>query len=125
MIEEIEKGKIVISGNSFNTADLEWNKHPSFQGVFLKNIVTGSQTDGKFSCHIVKIQAGCEISEHIHQNNWEIHEVIGGDGSGYLADQKICYKAGSTIVIREGQQHKVMAGKQDLYLLAKFIPALS
>jgi mannose-6-phosphate isomerase-like protein (cupin superfamily) len=124
MIEQIEQGKIVTLENDMDITHLEWNEHPSCEGVFLKHIVTGELTDGKFSCHLVKVRTGCEISEHIHQQNWELHEVITGEATGYLADKSIPYVVGTTTVIPEGQKHKVVAGEQDLYLLAKFIPAL-
>ena len=124
MIEQIEQGQIVTFENNMDMTELKWNKHASCEGVFLKHIVTGKFTDGKFSCHLVKVQAGCEISEHVHQNNWELHEVVAGEATGYLADQKISYVTGTTIVIPQGEKHRVVAGKQDLYLLAKFIPAL-
>ena len=124
MIEQIEQGQIVTLENNINITHLNWNKHSSYDGVFLKHIVTSKFTNGKFSCHLVKVQAGCEISEHVHQNNWELHEVVAGDATGYLADKRISYVIGTTIVIPEGEKHRVVAGEKDLYLLAKFIPAL-
>jgi len=41
-----------------------------------------------------------------------------------LMEKEICYKLGSSVVIPEGVKHKVVATEGDLYLLAKFIPAL-
>ncbi len=124
MIEQIEQGQIVTLENNTDMTDLKWNKLASCERVFLKHMVTGKFTDGKFSCHLVKVQAGCEISEHVHQNNWELHEVAAGEATGYLADKTISYVTGTTIVIPQGEKHRVVAGEQDLYLLAKFIPAL-
>ncbi|OQX22155.1 MAG: cupin, partial [Candidatus Altiarchaeales archaeon A3] len=37
---------------------------------------------------------------------------------------EISLKSGVSIVIPKGVKHKVIAGKDDLYLMAKFIPAL-
>lgn len=124
MIEKIEYGKVITLEDNFEVTRLGWNKHPSCEGVFLKHLVTGKHTDGKFSCHLVKVQAGCQISEHIHAHNWELHEVVTGEATGHLAGKSVPYVAGTTIVIPEGQPHKVVAGEQDLYLLAKFVPAL-
>ena len=78
---------------------LPWNKHATCPGVYLKHVITGAETDGKFSCHIVKVEAGAEISNHTHQNNWEIHEVIEGSGLGYLGYQEIPYLPGTTVPV--------------------------
>lgn len=123
MIEKVEKGKIITAEKITETSHLDWNKHASCEGVFLKHIVTGQLTDGKFSCHLVKVRAGYRISEHIHANHWELHEIIAGEAMGYLVNKIIPYQPGTTVIIPEGQPHKIIAGEQDLYLLAKFIPA--
>ena len=124
MKEQIEQGKRITMDQSVDIDDIAWNKHSSCHGVFLKHLVTGAETDGKFSFHLVRVQAGCEISEHIHQTNWELHEVVAGNAIGYLGDKTISYVPGTTIVIPEGKKHKVVAGEQDLFLFATFIPAL-
>jgi mannose-6-phosphate isomerase-like protein (cupin superfamily) len=104
--------------------EIPWNKHATFPGVYLKHLVKGDQTDGKFSCHLVKVEAGCELSEHIHANNWEIHEIVSGNASGYLEGNEMPYTPGTTAIIPAGSKHRVVAGDQDLYIRAKFIPAL-
>ncbi len=119
-----DEGKIVYLGNEIDVKNLVWNAHPTFRGVFLKHLVKGENTDGKFSCHLVKVKAGCEISEHVHENQWELHEVVDGTGRGVLANKEISYELGVSIVIPKGVKHKVIAGEEDLYLLAKFVPAL-
>lgn len=116
-------GKVIYQNKEVNIEKLEWNKNPN-KGVYLKHIVKGEDTDGKFSCHIVKIESGCEIGQHIHECNWELHEVIDGKGKCFLADKEIIYSIGTLSVIPQGIQHKVKAVNGDLYLFAKFIPAL-
>ncbi|MFH1075917.1 MAG: cupin domain-containing protein [Pseudomonadota bacterium] len=81
-------------------------------------------TDNRFSAHLVRIKSGCEIGEHIHDNNWELHEPIEGTGKGFLANKEVAYELGTCAVIPSGVVHRVVAGAEDLYLLAKFIPAL-
>ncbi|MBN1875451.1 MAG: cupin domain-containing protein [Anaerolineae bacterium] len=124
MVEQIELGTLVTLEDDIEMAHLNWNPHASCAGVFLKHLVTGDLTDRKFSCHLVRVQAGCQISEHIHAGNWELHEVVAGEATGYLAGKHIPYRVGTTVVIPEGQPHQVVAGTQDLYFLAKFVPAL-
>lgn len=124
MIEQFEQGKVTTFEKDIEATHLPWHKHAVCAGVFLKHLVTGQLTDGKFSSHLVKVQAGCQISEHIHAGNWELHEVVAGEATGYLADKAIPYQAGSVVVIPQGQPHGVVAGEQDLYILAQFVPAL-
>lgn len=124
MIEKIEKGEVATVEKSYNISDVPWNKHPTFDGVFLKHLIKGDCTEGKFSCHLVRVQAGCQLADHVHQNNWELHEVVSGKGKGFVNEKEISYIGGTAVIIPQGQNHRVAAGEEDLYLLAKFIPAL-
>ncbi len=124
MQKEIENGIIKTMEKTLQTEDLAWNKHATCEGVFLKHLVKGESTEGKFSCHLVRVQSGCEISQHIHADNWELHEVIAGTGKGFMQDKEIPYSVGNMIVIPQGLNHRVVAGDEDIYMIAKFIPAL-
>lgn len=124
LIKKLAEGKIIYVNNELAIDELTWNNHPKFNGVSLKHLVKGESTKGKFSCHLVKIEAGCEIGEHIHEDKWELHEVIAGKGKGILIEKEIDYEIGISVIIPEGVKHKVVADEGDLYLLAKFIPAL-
>jgi quercetin dioxygenase-like cupin family protein len=106
------------------TSTLAWNKHATCPGVFLKHLVTGESTKGHCSIHLVKVEAHCAITEHIHESKWELHEVLAGDGRGAISGASILYSPGTTIVIPESMRHRVEAGDHDLYLRATFIPAL-
>ena len=116
--------KIFGLEQEIDVSQLQWNPHPTCQGVALKHLVTGKLTDGRLSCHLVKIDAGCEISEHVHEGQLELHEVLSGQGTGNLLAQEIPYIAGTSVVIPANISHKVLAGEEPLYLLAKFTPAL-
>ena len=123
IVEKFILGKAVHKDKEIDIGKLEWNKN-SNKGVYLKHIIKGEDTEGKFSCHIVKIETGCEIGNHIHANNWELHEVIDGEGKCVLGDKEVDYSVGVISVIPQGIEHKVIAVNGDLYLFAKFIPAL-
>ncbi len=62
----------------------EWCKHPTFEGVELKHIVTAADTNGEFSYHLVRIAPNKKISNHVHDQQLETHEVIEGDEGLYL-----------------------------------------
>jgi quercetin dioxygenase-like cupin family protein len=124
MNQSIPEGIVITLETRQAIGDLPWNKHASCPGVFLKHLITGEATNGQFSCHLVRVQAGCEISEHTHPKNWELHEVVAGQGRGFLAGKEQAYQPGNTIVIPMGEKHRVVADGEDLYLWAKFVPAL-
>lgn len=107
-----------------SASHLQWNPHPTFAGVYLKHLVKGADTGSLFSCHIVKIDPGCTLAEHIHAEQWELHEVIEGVGTAMLDTRELPYHPGQITVIPQGTKHQVIAGKQGLVLLAKFFPAL-
>ncbi len=61
---------------------VQWNNHPKFKGVYLKHLIKGDETDGQLSCHMVKVDPGCVLESHIHENEWELDEIIEGEGVG-------------------------------------------
>ena len=123
-VNAIEAGKIVCLENEMDATQLECNAHAKCKGVSLKHLVTDKSTGGKLSCHLVRIQAGCEISEHVHPDKLELHEILSGQGKGILVHKEIPYLAGTYVVISANAPHRVIAGEEDVYLLAKFTPAL-
>ena len=124
LLSIIEQGRIEYSDKTVDVSSLIWNPHPAYAGVSLKHLVTGQDTEGKFSCHLVRIEAGYEIGEHIHEGKWELHEVIYGDGNCIILDREISYQPGIEAVIPADIKHRVIANESDLYFLAKFVPAL-
>ncbi|MCJ2165459.1 MULTISPECIES: cupin domain-containing protein [unclassified Pseudodesulfovibrio] len=105
-------------------AGLEWNAHPAFAGVSLKHLITGHETEGRFSAHLVRLEPGAEIGDHVHETNWELHEVAEGSGQCFLDGKCIPYEPGVVAIMPESASHRVQAGENGLCLLAKFMPAL-
>lgn len=104
--------------------ELPWHAHPVFTGVALKHLVTGAQTGGRFSAHLVRLEPGAEIGDHVHDASWELHEVAAGSGRCLLAGRTIDYAPGVAAVLPQNVPHSVRAGQDGLRLLAKFVPAL-
>lgn len=119
-----EKGTICTISDIVNVGDIEFRPHAKFKGVSLKHLVTGKMTNHQISCHLVKVEPFCTLDTHVHENNVEIHEVIYGDGTFYIADNTVGYNLGSIGVIPANVSHKVEAGENGIYILAKFTPAL-
>lgn len=122
--ELFDSGKLVLPERETAFAQIVWSKHPTFEGVVLKHIVTAKDTDGKFSYHLVRIAPGCSIGNHIHEAQLETHEVIGGSGRCVNAGITIPYEAGTVSIMQAGVPHEVVAGAEGLCLFAKFMPAL-
>ncbi len=103
---------------------MEWIPHPKFSGAFLKHLIKGADNDNHASCHLVRINPGCQLDNHIHENEWEYHHVLEGEARGYLEGKEMVYKPGVLAVIPKGKVHKIVAGESGLVILATFLPAL-
>lgn len=120
----IANGTIHYSDHLENISDIEWAEHPKFKGVSLKHLIKGSNTNSHFSSHLVKIDPNCTLDTHCHDEQWELHEIIEGQGTCQLVSETVDYHLGKMAVIPMGAKHKVQAGKNGLILFAKFFPAL-
>lgn len=123
--ELFNNGSLVLPEKTVDFAEAVWSKHPTFEGVELKAIVTGKDTEGRFSYHLVRIAPGCSIREHIHETQLETHEVIEGNGSCVNGGAVLSYKPGTISIMPAGVKHEVTAGAEGLYMFAKFMPALA
>lgn len=104
---------------------LPWNPHPRFAGVALRHLVTGADTAGALSTHLVRIDAGAELAAHTHDGSVELHEVLLGSGRCSLGAKEVVYQPGACGLIPAGVKHSVRADAEtELYILAKFAPAL-
>ncbi len=113
----------VLSG-ARDAGELPWNPHPAFEGVALKHLVRGEDTQGALSCHLVRLEPGKGLAGHLHEGQWELHEVLAGSGEAGLAGQRLTYLPGVTTVVPRGVPHEVTAGPEGLIFFAKFFPAL-
>lgn len=121
----LAKGRVVHTLTDLRDAgELPWQDHPAFAGVRLRHLVTAADTEGQLSCHIVRLDPGASLAGHVHDGQWELHEVVCGSGTAALAGRQTDYAPGVTAVIPRGTPHAVTAGDQGLCLLAKFFPAL-
>lgn len=119
-----EGGKMLLPDDTVLFDAISWSKHPTFEGVELKHIITSEKTDGQFSFHLVRIFPNKKIGNHIHEKQLETHEVISGEGVCVNNGVELPYEAGVISIFPIGVPHEVIAGADGLYLFAKFIPAL-
>lgn len=119
-----DKGSLRLPSSTVKFADIPWSKHPEFDGVELKHIVTAKETAGQFSYHLVRIAPNKKIGNHTHKTQSETHEVIAGSGICISDGSALSYDTGVISILPAGVPHEVTAGSDGLFLFAKFIPAL-
>ena len=119
-----EGGKLLLKDATVTFDAIPWSKHPAFEGVELKHIITSERTDGEFSYHLVRIAPNKKIGSHIHEKQLETHEVISGTGVCVNDGVELPYEAGVISIFPIGVPHEVIAGDDGLCLFAKFMPAL-
>lgn len=124
VFEAFDNGCLSIPGKVVLFAELEWTKHATFEGVELKHIITGKETENQFSYHLVRIAPGMAIKNHVHESQLETHEVIAGSGKCINDGEELSYEVGVISIIPAGIPHEVVAGDEGLFLFAKFMPAL-
>ena len=117
-------GKLLLPERMFAFEGISWSKHPSFEGVELKHIVTSKDTNGMFSYHLVRIAPEKRIGTHVHNLQLETHEIIAGSGICNNNGAELRYEPGVISILAMGTPHEVVAEQNGLYLFAKFIPAL-
>ncbi|MBN2363836.1 cupin domain-containing protein [candidate division WOR-3 bacterium] len=101
-----------------------WIPSPKFKGVKMINVLTGKDTNDLMSFHIVEIEPGHEIGDHIHEGKTELHEILEGNGTAEVNGKEIEYSPGVVSFILADTNHKILAGDKGLVLSAKFTPAL-
>ena len=124
VFEAFNNGTLRLPEQTVPFADIAWSKHPTFEGVELKHIVTSKDTHGAYSYHLVRIAPTTSIKNHIHETRLETHEVIAGSGTCINAGKALSYEPGVISIMPAGVPHEVNAGNDGLYLFAKFMPAL-
>ena len=80
LFEKFNDGSLRLPEGQIDFDKISWNKHPTFEGVELKHIITAKDTGGDFSYHLVRIAPNKSIKNHIHETQLETHEVIAGCG---------------------------------------------
>ena len=119
-----EGGKLLLPDATITFDAIPWSKHPTFEGVELKHIITSERTGGQFSYHLVRIAPNKKIGNHIHEKQLETHEVISGTGVCVNDGVELPYETGVISIFPIGVPHEVIAGDDGLCLFAKFMPAL-
>ncbi len=118
--ERFANGILIAQGGIKRYRNIEWCAHPEYTGVQIKTLISKEESNNVICALIVNIQPGCELKEHIHGDQWEMHEVIDGEGGATLGEETVEYCQGVISIMPKGVKHSVKAGPGGLTLLAKF-----
>ncbi|MBR5400760.1 MAG: cupin domain-containing protein [Treponema sp.] len=124
LFEKFNNGELRLPEKTILFKEIAWSKHPVFEGVELKHILTSKETGGEYSFHLVRIAPDKTIQNHTHDPQLETHEVIAGYGKCINNGKELIYEPGVISIMPAKIPHEVHAGSDGLYLFAKFIPAL-
>lgn len=108
--------KIISSGEFVN--------HPKFQGVYLKHFFSSADND-RLNNMEVKIDPGCQISPHQHDDSTEFFYVLEGEGEFLIDGKWSPVKKGYALVAPLGEQHGFKNSKDvPLMLFSTFSPSI-
>lgn len=105
-----EGGKLLLPDATVTFDAIPWSKHPAFEGVELKAIITSEKTDGQFRYHLVRIAPDKKIGSHIHGKQLETHKVISGTGVCVNDGVELPYEAAVIFIFSIGIPHKAPQG---------------
>jgi quercetin dioxygenase-like cupin family protein len=103
--------------------NISWHPHPVVKGVTIKPLATKSEDDLNVTCLLVKIPAGAEVPEHIHEEQVDILYPIQGqaemvvEGAGQFA-----LKPGIVVRVPKGTKHKIFNVTEELLIYDVFQP---
>lgn len=119
-----DQGMVVFPDHQEDINKKSWYTPPGWVGVSLKDIITGKDTDGAFSYHLVRIAKRSEVPSHAHDTQWEWNVILNGNGSFVIQEKEMQVTIGETYATPPGVSHTVKAGNRELVLTATFVPAL-
>ena len=119
-----DRGALCLPGDITRFGVVKWVPHSVFEGVELKHLVKGGSVKGLFSYHLVRIAPGRKIGMHVHEAQVETHEVMAGSGTCINDGVVLAYVPGVVSVFAANTPHEIVAGEEELFLFAKFFPAL-
>jgi quercetin dioxygenase-like cupin family protein len=119
-----DQGMVIFPDHKEDINKKSWYTPPGWVGVSLKDIITGKDTSGAFSYHLVKIARHCEVPPHAHEAQWEWNVILNGTGSFVIQETEMPVTIGETYVTPPGISHTVKAEDRELVITAVFVPAL-
>lgn len=103
---------------------LTWAPHPIAEGVKIKPLVTKKDHDLNVSCILVKVPAGIDIPEHIHDKQVDILYPLSGSAEMYVEGAgNFPLEPGVVVRVPIGAKHKISNVTEELIIYDVFHPA--
>jgi quercetin dioxygenase-like cupin family protein len=103
----------------------DYIKHPTEKGVFIKHFFSGSDTNGTLNNLEVRIEPGCQISPHKHDNASEYYYVVQGSGMFLVNGNWEYFHAGEAIIAPINVEHGIKNHTNEILILfSTFSPAI-
>ena len=107
-----------------NVDSISWTPHPLAAGVEIKPLVTKKDDGLDVTCVLVKIPAGIEIPEHIHETQADILYPLQGIAEMYVEGAgNFTLKPGIVVRVPMGAKHKIFNVAETLLVYDVFQPA--
>jgi quercetin dioxygenase-like cupin family protein len=104
--------------------DISWRPHPLVREVSIKPLVTKSEDGLNVTCMLVRIPAGIEIPEHIHEEQVDILYPLQGKAEmGVEGAGTFPLKPGVVVRVPIGTKHRIFNVTEELLLFDVFQPA--
>ena len=102
-----------------------YENHPTQKGVYIKHFFLGEDTKGLFNNLEVRIEPGCEIKSHIHEDSAEYFYIAKGCGKFLLNGEWEHVRAGDALFSPKGVEHAIKNITNDpLILFSTFSPPI-
>ena len=103
---------------------LAWNPHPLAKGVKIKPLVTKRDHELNVSCILVKVPAGIDIPEHIHEDQADILYPLSGSAEMWVEGAgNFTLTPGVVVRVPIGVKHKIFNVSEELIIYDVFHPA--
>jgi quercetin dioxygenase-like cupin family protein len=105
--------------------EISWRPHPVAKGVNIKPMVTKGEDALDVTCMLVRIPAGSEVPEHVHEGQVDILYPMRGkgemsvDGAGTFS-----LEPGIIVRVPRGTKHKIFNVTEELLIYDVFQPAI-
>jgi quercetin dioxygenase-like cupin family protein len=103
----------------------DYKKHPTEKGVFIKHFFCKEDTNGALNNLEVRVEPGCQISPHKHDNSSEFYYVVSGSGMFFINGEWEYIRAGEAIMAPINVEHGIKNHSNSvLILFSTFSPPI-
>ena len=103
---------------------IPWAPHPVAEGVEIKPLVTKKDHGLDVTCVLVKVPAGIEVPEHVHEIQADILYPLQGRAEMYVEGSgNLELKRGVVVRVPMGVKHRIFNVTEELLLYDVFQPA--